>query len=128
MGVDLLFRYSNYVSLITLCPIAFGSVLTFGYFLGAQRSCFHSPFSLWSPSAFWIHDKLYGLGFCRLHALAVALACTQLSRILQDPVTSGPRFKGKTRGQLWLKLHLKKAFTKPHIKYKQLLAFFFFNF
>lgn len=96
-GGDLLFWYSKYVTLIMLCPIAFGSVLTFGYFLGPQRSCFHSPFSTAFALAqpFGFMTSSYRLGLCRLHALAVALAHTHPGRTLQAPVTSAPCFTGK---------------------------------
>lgn len=118
----LLFRYSNYVSLIVLRPIAFGAVIAFRYFLGPQRSYFHSPFSLCSGSAFWIHNKL--LRTCTLppHTLAISLARllrefiavapadTHLSRTVQVPTTSVPCLKGKR--EVWSSTTTEKYLQK----------------
>lgn len=128
---DLLFRYSDYVSLIILWPSAFGAVVAFRYFLGPQRSYFHSPFSLCSGSAFWIHNKL--LRTCLPHTLAISLALllrefnavapadTHLSRTLKVPKTSVLCLKEKW--EVLFSTTTEKDLPKNHIRYKQMHYF-----
>lgn len=125
MGAGLLFRYSNYVSPIMLCPIACGAVLTFRCFLGPQRSCFHSPFSLRSRSAFWIHDKLL-----QTWTLPAACACSCLSHTPgQNSAGSSDfssLFQRKNQRSSVAQTTPEKDFYKTPYKIQAIAFFFFF--